>query len=52
LPALDLVFILKQSTKDLSNDQMRQQVNEILAKVIAKQRRNLAAKAKTEQKPV
>jgi len=52
LPALDLVFILKQSTKDLSNDQMRHQVNEILAKVIAKQRRNLAAKAKTEQKPV
>ena len=42
LPALDLVFILKKSTKDLSNDQMRQQVNDILAKTISKQRRNLA----------
>ncbi|SJM72356.1 ribonuclease P protein component [Psychrobacter piechaudii] len=44
LPALDLVFILKKSTKALSNDQMRQEIDEILAKVISKQRRNLATK--------
>lgn len=46
LPALDLVFILKKSTKDLSNDQMRQQIDDILVKVISKQRRNLATKSK------
>ena len=44
LPALDLVFILKKPTKDLSNDQMRQEIDEILAKVITKQRRILATK--------
>ena len=44
LPALDLVFILKKSNKALSNDKMRQEIDEILAKVISKQRRNLATK--------
>lgn len=46
LPALDMVFILKKSTKDLTKAQMRQQINEILAKTISKQRRNLAANYK------
>ncbi len=46
LPALDLVFILKKSTKALSNDQMRQEIDDILAKVITKQRRNLATNSK------
>ena len=45
LPALDIVFILKQSTKDLTNDQMRQQIDEILAKVMAKHRRTMTSKA-------
>lgn len=47
LPALDLVFILKKSTKDLSNEQMRQQINDILAKVITKHRKITATKPKT-----
>lgn len=49
LPALDLVFILKKSTKALNNDQMRQEIDDILAKVITKQRRNLAANPKNSQ---
>lgn len=44
LPALDIVFILKQSTKDLSNEQMRQQIDEILAKVISKHQRMMISK--------
>ena len=49
LPALDLVFILKKSTKALDNNQMRQEIDEILAKVITRQRRNLAAKTQNSQ---
>lgn len=44
LPALDIVFILKQSTKGLTNEQMRQQIDEILAKVISKHQRMMISK--------
>ncbi|WP_438012108.1 ribonuclease P protein component [Psychrobacter raelei] len=50
LPALDVVFILKRSTKALSNEQMRQEISDILSKVISKQRRATAADVKHKDK--
>ncbi|WP_296405151.1 ribonuclease P protein component [Psychrobacter sp.] len=42
LPALDIVFILKKTTKELSNDQMREEIDDLLVKITAKRRRILA----------
>lgn len=39
LPAVDIVFILKKSSKALSNDELRTEIDAILTKVIKKSQR-------------
>lgn len=41
LPGVDVVFILKKSTKALSNDELRAEVDDILSKVAKKHQRHL-----------
>lgn len=42
LPALDIVFIIKKTTKDLSNNELREEVKDIFFKVTKKYQRSLS----------